>query len=51
MINLNVEYLATIHQISLLIWNLPIYTAESPETQIKLVGTYEHSGIHNGFLL
>lgn len=39
-INLNVEYLATIHQISLLIWNLPIYTVESSETQIKPFGIY-----------
>lgn len=40
MINLNVEYLTIIHQISVLIWNLPIYTTKSFETQIKLVGIY-----------
>lgn len=39
-INLNVEFLAIIHQISLLIWNLAIYTIESSETQMKLSGIY-----------
>lgn len=37
-INLNVKFLAIINQISLLIWNLAIYTIESSEIQMKLSG-------------